>query len=650
MLPRNVLYFGGEQFSPERNPLRAGPLTLFFEHGDLRRICYGEREILRRVYVAVRDHNWDTPPTEIVNLEITPGERSFQIGYDVVCQKPPIDFRWRAEISGQEDGTITFSMDGQAYTEFWRNRIGFCVLHPIQECAGKACVVEQVDGSRVEGHFPTLIAPHQPFKEIRAIHHEIVPGLRAEVRMQGETFEMEDQRNWTDASFKTYCTPLELPYPVRVTPGERVQQSVQIKLEGTWEQDDQPVEADQSVTISLRPGRLSGLPAIGLGLAVHREKLSAPQINRLRALNLAHLRVDLQLGEDGWRSQLQQGAEQAAALDCALEIALHLPEGAETALINLHNELEKVQPKIARWIIYPMDENSDKSKWLALACKILGDYDPAAPFGCGADSNFTEFNRNPPDYTIPDFMSYAANPQVHAFDNHSLIENLAGLGETVISARRLSAGKPIVVSPVTFKARFNPVATSPEIEIDAEQLPAQVDPRQMSLFGAGWTLGSLKYLAENGASSITFYQTTGWLGVMETDKGPPLPAAFPSIPGAVFPIFHILADVGEFAGGQVVHSKSSQPLQVDCLALRNGDQQRLLVANLEDRPVQIRVRGLPAEAQVKILDESNAQKAMQAPTRFRQQPGETFFAQEGSLSFEMKPYATLRIDTKWYFR
>ena len=159
MLPKNVLYFGREQSLPARIPLRAGPLRLFFEHGDLRHICYGEREVLRRVYVAVRDRNWGTPPAEITNLDLIPGERSFQIRFEVVCQQEQLDFRWRAEINGQEDGTITFLIDGQAYMEFWRNRIGFCVLHPIHECAGKACVVERVDGSRVEGQFPTLIAP-----------------------------------------------------------------------------------------------------------------------------------------------------------------------------------------------------------------------------------------------------------------------------------------------------------------------------------------------------------------------------------------------------------------------------------------------------------------------------------------------------------
>ena len=50
-----------------------------------------------------------------------------------------------------------------------------------------------------------------------------------ELRFGGELFEMEDQRNWTDASYKTYCTPLHLPYPVELAAGERVIQSVTLR-------------------------------------------------------------------------------------------------------------------------------------------------------------------------------------------------------------------------------------------------------------------------------------------------------------------------------------------------------------------------------------------------------------------------------------
>ena len=41
-------------------------------------------------------------------------------------------------------------------------------------------------------------------------------------------FEMEDQRNWSDASYKTYSRPLSLPFPYPIAAGERVRQSVWI--------------------------------------------------------------------------------------------------------------------------------------------------------------------------------------------------------------------------------------------------------------------------------------------------------------------------------------------------------------------------------------------------------------------------------------
>ena len=55
----------------------------------------------------------------------------------------------------------------------------------------------------------------------------------------------------------------------------------------------------------------------------------------------------------------------------------------------------------------------------------------------------------------------------------------------------------IHVSTISFKRRSNPDATC-VIEPHPDSLPPDVDPRQMSLLGAGWTLGSIKYLAENG--------------------------------------------------------------------------------------------------------------------------------------------------------
>jgi D-apionolactonase len=104
--------------------LCAGPLRMRFENGDLRYIKWGGHEILRRVYAAVRDRNWDTIPSQISNLQCSIQEDSFQLSYDATHREREIDFVWRGEITGDEAGTIRFTFDGEARSTFLRNRIG----------------------------------------------------------------------------------------------------------------------------------------------------------------------------------------------------------------------------------------------------------------------------------------------------------------------------------------------------------------------------------------------------------------------------------------------------------------------------------------------------------------------------------------------
>ena len=117
--------------------------------------------------------------------------------------------------------------------------------------------------------------------------------------------------------------------------------------------------------------------------------------------------------------------------------------------------------------------------------------------GAGTNHFFTELNRERPPVDDIDFAVFSINPQVHAFDNLSLIETLPLQADNISSARHFCNDKPIVVSPVTLKMRFNPNATGAPPPVPEGELPSQVDARQMSLFGACWTLGSLKYNLES---------------------------------------------------------------------------------------------------------------------------------------------------------
>jgi hypothetical protein len=652
-LPKRVLYYGRNEPLPKQHQLYAGPLSLIYEGGDLRYIKLGDQEVLRRIYVAIRDHNWNTVLPVISNEQIEASGDSFHITYDVENKENDLDFFWKGTISGDARGTITFSMDGEARSTFRRNRMGFCVLHPMA-CAGYPCRIEHIDGTVDEKDFPVQIGPQliidgtvkpvSPFDEMRRMSYPIHSGLQAEIGFTGDIFEMEDQRNWTDASYKSYSTPLRLPFPVEVEKGAKIGQVITLTLAGDVP-EAQSDTTDTGLTFSVNSSSAGPLPRLGLGVASHGQPLSNTELTRLEALNLSHLRLDLRLFEPGYEENLRRTTIEANALGVSLEVAIILSDAAEDELKKLTSLLAEVRPPVWAWLIFHSAEATTGEAWVKLAREHLAGYDPAAKIGAGTNVYFTDLNRGRPPVHVLDLVSYSLNPQVHAFDNASLIETLEAQATTVDSARHFCSDVPIIVSPITLKPRFNPNATGPEPEPGPGELPSQVDERQMSLFGAGWTAGSLKYLTGSDVHSLTYYETSGWRGVMEVEGGSILPEKFQSVPGAVFPLYHVLADVGEFAGGEVIPSTSSNSLQVDGLAVRKDGKTRVILANLSAEAQQVTVRNLGRQVQIRQLDESNVEAAMQAPEEFRVEQGDLQQTSDGALQLDLLPYAIVRIDS-----
>jgi len=652
MLSENVLSYGTDTPLPEQTVLRAGPLSVVFEEGDLRYVRLGATEILRRVYIAVRDRNWGTVSPVISNLRMQVARDSFHVSYDADARQGDIDFFWKGTISGDASGTIRLAMDGVARSTFLRNRIGYCILHPMS-CAGTRCRIEHVDGNTDVSDFPIHIAPQMvvdgqvkpvdPFDEMRALAHQVLPGLWAEVRFEGEVFELEDQRNWTDASYKTYGTPLRLPFPVEVEQGTRIAQAVTLTLQGELPQSglEQPMEA-HTFAVGNEPS--GPLPRIGLGVASHGETLSPTELERLRVLNLSHLRVELDLLDSMYESALRRAAAEARALGVSLEIALVLSDAAAEELEALSKVLEEIKPTVCTWLIFHHAQKSTGAEWVTLAREVLTRYDAEAKIGSGTNGFFAQLNCARPPVEAIDLVSYSLNPQIHAFDNASLVETLQAQAATVESARQFSNGRPVMISPITLKMRSNPNATGPEPEPGPGKLPPQVDVRQMSLFGAGWTAGSLKYLFESGVYSATYYETTGWRGVMETARGSLLPERFQSLPDSVFPLYHVLADVLEFTGGEVVRTTSLDTLQIDGLAVRKDGRMRVVIANMTGQSQDVTVVGVSGAVWVRHLNAITAEEAMMSPEVFRTRQGEVAEVSEGRLALCLLPWAVARLE------
>ncbi len=659
-MDRNTIYVGSSAPLPERIPLRAGPLSLVYEQGDLRSICLGEREILRRVYVAIRDRNWGTVAPVYRNVQIQAGAERFSITYDAENQAEGIDFVWHAAIRGEEDGSLSFQMEGAARSTFYKNRIGFCVLHPAG-LSGQKVEVEHVDGAREQTSFPADLCadqPVQPFANLRAIRHQVMPGVWANLSLDGELFEMEDQRLWTDASFKAYCTPLGLPYPVEIRAGTRVAQSVTLAL------DRQPLPAGrkanrrvvagwagakpESARNAVRVHAAGGwrrLPPLGLATASHDQVLSAQELNRLRTLHLHHLRVEVKLSQPADLNRFLQAAGQARALEIPLEVALAVDSDApEQQLAEFRRRIDELRPTVCGWLVFPEREpyaGGNPSEGIArLARAFLKPFAPDIPLAVGTNTDFIFLKRTALPLPWMDQVCIALNPQVHAFDNASILETLEAQPVVVESARRLSRGLPVVVSPITLKPRFNPYASGPQPQLAAGEMPPQADPRQRSLFGAGWTLGSLCAMVMAGAERVTYYETSGWQGVMETDHG----AVRQNALGIVFPLYHVLADAGEFAGGQACPLHSSSPLRLSGMALRQGTRLRYVLANHTAEPLVATLETTGELFEARPLDETNAEAGMREPEIFRRKSGLFVRALDGEITFRLEPYGILTLD------
>jgi hypothetical protein len=74
------------------------------------------------------------------------------------------------------------------------------------------------------------VYPGGRFPAVSSLTIEASDEVPVRFDFEGDLFEMEDQRNWTDASFKTYCTPFALPWPKEAHPGLRFHPRVMISV------------------------------------------------------------------------------------------------------------------------------------------------------------------------------------------------------------------------------------------------------------------------------------------------------------------------------------------------------------------------------------------------------------------------------------
>lgn len=558
---RLMLYGTDEPVAAPRR-LVAGPLVVAVADGAVRSLSWHGVELLRGIDYPVRNPDWGTFLASTVSEHIEElGDRFTYIRHFLVGDGL---FNGRFDLEGDAGGAVRLSLRLIATRQARVNRAGFVVLHPVAGFAGAPLEIVHGEGTRETTAFPEFISPSQPIFDIASML-QTANGVTAEIVFSGEVFEMEDQRNWSDASYKTYCRPLSRPYPYDVPAGTVIEQSITITLSGA--------DLARSVTAgqSLQLGAALGRPLPELALALEAGWQSTDPA--LAALQPRSTVLRLDLGDPDWTASLPA---LLTAVHGQLDLELIVSNDA-TAIAEELAELRVVLDRsgLAPRSVTPLpraylQSYQPQAVWpsgatpeaaVAAARHVFGD----AAIGGGMLSNFTELNRYPAAARVGDFVTHGTTAIVHAADDASVLQTLEALPQIFASAEALAPGKPYCLGLVAIGMRSNPYGTAVASNPDGRRIPmAMLDPRQAGLFAAAFLVGAVAATEASRVDRLAPAAPAGPFGLVAG--------------GSFRPIWHVFAALTRL--GNAERLRVTAPAGMAAIAVASAGGRAVVVANL----------------------------------------------------------------------
>lgn len=578
--------------------------------GALRYIAYQGTEIIRGIAFLSRDPHWGVHPAQV-------GAPQVAASGDELTIRWPLRFGTALSLEGGVSvtkDTLRVWTSGEVLADLATARTGFVVLHPIDTLAGRSIVVETAGAGGQTVQIGRQISPAQPLKNIRALHFD--HDHRVEVTFDADApFEMEDQRNWTDASFKTYFRPLALPWPYTLRAGETLEQSVQV-----------------CVTGRAAPGDAQDLPAPGadavsspsLGLVWLDDDPAPRDPGPLKALAPDWIAAQLDLRRPGAVARGQQAAAIAAGLGAALRLRLILPDDA--APVEVLRDLARAAGPVQAVHALPaafLKSHQPDGEWPAgLSCvqaqAAARAAFPQAEIQAGMLTYFPEFNRHRPQGDC-DAVSFGTAAVVHDADDLSVMETLQALPDVLATAHACAAGKPVDIGLAALGLWMNPYGGQLVENPQWARCPlAREDPRIRGLFGAAWLVGYLAHAGAGNVRSVGVGAVSGALGLLAPD-------------GSLRPLAHVVPAFRALGG--VVTCLPPHPARGWAGIMGQG---RALVANITPAPVAVALPGHRIVA-ARVLDAGSAARAAQDPGWILQRGDPVHGGPGGALA--LPPYA-----------
>ena len=419
-----------KHFWPDTQKVEHAGFTLDIARAAIRNITYQGTQIIDLLYTAIRPWDWST---------LNPDEHSEDVKISGDNCTVTITDTFKGSMQGQTvltlrpNGKFTVDYKLTGLDHFEINRWGVCFCLHTGDWMGSTV--------NASGNEYRLLPEISPQRVIDGVTQGLFPASREmyfvapdkrslKIISTGKILEAEDQRNWTDNTYKIYSGSLAEPRPFVIESGITWEQRVEFEVSAP------AGSAEDGVKIVTKD--IPSLPRIGLQFNGEAMLPSDDLEKALFILDIDHIRVN----EESLTAQkIATVSKSGLTLEAAL---LSSHQGAE-----LSREVEHLSARVpagSRLLIHREGREIVQAEDLPKNGSLNS-------FIPGSDAYLVDLHRN--KYHFGDAVSYSMVPTIHSTDPETIFKTLYTQRESIDFAKKFIAPQ-VSISPITFSSRGNP--------------------------------------------------------------------------------------------------------------------------------------------------------------------------------------------------
>jgi hypothetical protein len=560
-----------ENHWPDTTRVTHGGFTLDLAREAIRNIRYEGVQIIDLLYTAIRPSDWSTLKSDEYAADLKISGNDYEITITESFTSALVATT-KVILSAGNTFSVEYELKGLA--EYSVNRWGICFCLDTADWMGASVISSGNSYSLLRDISPQRVVDgvvQGLFPESHEMQFIAADQRYLKVVSNGKVLEAEDQRNWTDNTYKIYSGSLKEPRPFTTSPGSSWKQNVNFEVGVPKQNNADPTK------ILVR--EIEALPSIGLQF--NSDPLLTPDDleKALVLLEIDHLRVNAE-------SLTPQKIATTASNGLILETALLSSNQNEILKAEVVQLSERV-PAGSRLLIQREGREVVEADDLPKN-ESLNTYIP------GTDAYLVDLHREKFEFT--NSVSYSIAPTVHSTDTETIFKTLSTQKESIEFAQKYLAPQ-VFVSPITFSTRGNPeTGHSRDQRINFADRDSAMHIRTIE--GAAWTLGSIYAVASAGAFAGSWHELFGEHGIIYLQSG--------AIKFS--PVFHAISALGAHHAHQITIATS---LDNSWVAFENRETKTILVASLRPWSLEITAKVLAGYKSMQSLRGEDCDKASQ---------------------------------------